>query len=263
MKISGCTIARQAVTLGYPLAESIRSLLPLVDEYIVGVGDGDDGTWGAVQAIGDPRVNAFRSEWDLSRRGGHVIAEQTNKAIDRCTGDWIVYLQADEVLHERDLPRLRADLERHLTGSVESLSFRYLHFYGSFAFVQDNPARWRRRATRAVRNGIGARSFADGCAFVIGDGDSRRKPRGARSPVRVHHYGWARPPELMLTKPMGFARRYPDFGNLRWFDGEHPAVMRDRVAAADWPFDPQINQQWPDWIRRSHVYSRWLIGRLI
>jgi hypothetical protein len=48
MKVSGFTILRQTVRLGYPFTESIRSLLPLVDELVVGVGDGDDGTWEAV-----------------------------------------------------------------------------------------------------------------------------------------------------------------------------------------------------------------------
>ena len=109
MKLSGFTIARQAVRLQYPIVESIRSLLPLVDEYVVGVGDGDDGTWEAVASIGDPRVVMFRSTWDTSLRAGLAISEETNKALCRCTGDWAVYLQADEVLHEHDLPLLQRD----------------------------------------------------------------------------------------------------------------------------------------------------------
>lgn len=278
MKISACTVARGAIDLGYPLVESIRSLLPIVDEYVVGVGDTDDGTWEAVAAIDDPRVKAFRSVWDLSPRGGSVISEETNKALVRCSGDWIVYLQADEVLHERDLPTLRGELE-HRGKEVEALSFRYHHFYGSFAFVQDDPARWYRRATRAVRNGIGAVSIGDGCAFGVASGGNVRKVRGARSEVFVYHYGWARPPELMLTKNKGFDRLYHDEewlvrnrtyperaadvfwerGHLRRFSGDHPAVMRERVAAADWTFESGIERQPPDWIRRPIAYSSWLL----
>jgi hypothetical protein len=34
LRISGFTFARNAVRLGYPLEESIRSVLPLVDEML-------------------------------------------------------------------------------------------------------------------------------------------------------------------------------------------------------------------------------------
>ena len=283
VKVSGFTVARHAVSLGYPLVESIQSLLPLVDEYIVGIGDGDDGTWEAVAAIGDPRVKMFRSTWELSPRGGSVISEETNKALARCTGTWGVYLQADEVLHERDLPLLRDNLERYCDSTVEGLAFRYHHFYGSFAFEQDEPSRWYRRATRAVKLGRGIRSIGDGCAFGVPDDRGGRPVAPVNVPVWVYHYGWVRPPELMLAKNKGFDRlyhdeawlagnrRYPDNaqdvynekGNLRRFRGEHPAVMRTRAAAADWPFNAALERQPPEWIRRPYVYGRWIAVRSI
>src|SRR5690348_12178968 len=98
MRVSGFTIARNAIKFGYPIKESITSLLPLVDELIVGVGDGDDETWDVVTAIGDPKIEPFRSTWDMSKReGGTLLAEQTNIALRRCSGHWAMYLQSDEV----------------------------------------------------------------------------------------------------------------------------------------------------------------------
>ena len=38
-------------------------------------------------------------------------------------------------------------------------------------------------------------------------------------------------------------------GSLKYFTGTHPQVMREKVAAQDWAFDPQIEQQWPAWVR--------------
>ena len=46
MKISGFTIVRNAVKYNYPAVESILSILPLCDEFIVNVGDSDDETLG-------------------------------------------------------------------------------------------------------------------------------------------------------------------------------------------------------------------------
>lgn len=44
MKISGFTIIRNAVLNDYPITEAIRSILPVVDEMIVLVGDSEDET---------------------------------------------------------------------------------------------------------------------------------------------------------------------------------------------------------------------------
>ena len=85
MKVSGFTIVRNAIKYGYPVDKSVQSLLPLVDELVVGVGDSDDGTWDLVTGIGDPKIKPFRSVWDMTKReGGVVLSEQTNIALARC-----------------------------------------------------------------------------------------------------------------------------------------------------------------------------------
>lgn len=274
MRISGFTIARQAVALGYPLEESLRSLLPLVDELIVGVGDAEDGTWELVQSIGDARIKAFRSAWDLSHdRGGEVLSEQTNRAMERCSGDWGFYLQADEVLHEDEIPAVRAAIERCHLSAVEGISLRYYHFFGSYEVIQDDPVAFYPRATRAVRLGAGVRSAGDACGFLHVDGDRTRRLRRADIGAHVYHYGWARPPEVMRRKQRnlqsfyGFAPRDDDDifaarGNLRLFRGTHPAVMRARVAAQDWSFDPRLEEQPPEWLRRGMGYARFILDRL-
>lgn len=280
MKISGCTIARDAVRLDYPLAESLRSLLPLVDELIVAVGDCDDGTWELVQGIGDPRIRAFRTTWDLGRRE-NVLSDETNKALDRCTGDWAVYLQADEVLHEDDLALVRASIARYHGTRVEGLSFRYLHFYGSYRTVQDHPRWFYRRATRAVRLGAGVRSAGDACGFLVAGPDGSRRLHRAHVAARVFHYGWVRPPEIMARKQLnlegifdgpaaiaGSDERevasgiYATLGHLRAFHGSHPAVMRERIARCAWSFDPRLDEQAPRWLRLARVYLEWSRGDL-
>jgi len=44
MKTSGFTFLRNAQKLGYPFLESIRSILPIVDEFIIALGPCDDRT---------------------------------------------------------------------------------------------------------------------------------------------------------------------------------------------------------------------------
>ena len=46
MKVSGFSICRNAVKFDYPIVEAIRSALPVVDEFVVNVGQSNDGTVG-------------------------------------------------------------------------------------------------------------------------------------------------------------------------------------------------------------------------
>ncbi len=81
MKISGFTIIRNAVINDYPIVEAIRSILPVVDEMIILVGNSDDDTVGLMQSINDPKIKIHHSVWDASlRTGGSVLAVETNKA---------------------------------------------------------------------------------------------------------------------------------------------------------------------------------------
>ena len=270
MKVSGFTILRQTEHLGYPFRESIRSLLPLVDELVIGVGDGDDGTWEAVQEIGDAKIRAFRSAWDAARRrGGEEIARQTNLALQRCTGDWAVYLQADEVLHEADLDRIDAAMRRHLRRRTEGLLFTYLHFFGSYDVVAAGWPAWYPRAVRIVKLGADVRSSGDGCGFTL---FQQGRPRGlikADSEARVFHYGWCGDKTWQLEKrrnlerlysadDAGIERRYrasaesPGDGaqqqpHLRRFTGAHPRVMAQRVRAQSWTFEPDFQPRWRSW----------------
>jgi len=44
IRASGFTFLRNAVKLDYPADESIRSVLPIVDDFIVNIGLSEDGT---------------------------------------------------------------------------------------------------------------------------------------------------------------------------------------------------------------------------
>lgn len=278
MKVSGFTIARNAVKFGYPIKESLTSLLPLVDELIVGVGDGEDDTWDVVAGMGDSRIKPFHSAWDMSKReGGTLLSEQTNIALERCTGDWAMYLQSDEILHEADIATIRHQMERHLNQRTEALSFLYVHFYGSYRTVQDNWCAWYRREVRAVKTGRGIVSVGDAAGFKLNEGGSLRRLIRADSCARVYHYGWVRPPAVMFQKQQNVVRLYeadstaaaiPEMariteerpyamlGHLMEFKGSHPAPMRELAARQDWSFEARIESQPPRWRRYvSLVFS--------
>lgn len=248
-RVSGFTFVRNGVRFGYPFRESILSLLPAVDELIVNVGIGEDDTLAEVRELAAEysKIKVIESAWDESlRSGGRVLAEQTNIALAACRGDWAVYLQADEVLHEDDYMWTLDALKRaHKREDVEGLLFDYLHFYSDFSTINWNPSAYRHEV-RAVRLGRNVRSVGDAQGFRIDDGSpSGKKLRVLRANSRIYHYGWVRPQPVMQEKTVAFDSLYhasgPGTGDnykykhiygLQKFTGTHPLVMRDRISAA-------------------------------
>ena len=112
MKVSGFTFLRNGQKLGYPFVASIRSVLPLVDEFVVALGASEDDTEKLVREIGDPKIRIIPTQWNERIRSdysvkGYVYGQQKSIALFNCTGDWAFYLEGDELVHEDDLPKIR------------------------------------------------------------------------------------------------------------------------------------------------------------
>ena len=265
-KISGFTLVRNGVKFDYPFIESMKSLLPLVDELVVNVGYGDDDTLEQVQKFardaGQGKVLVFESEWPLNdpekRKSGLILSEQTNLALDRCQYDWCIYLQADEVLHEEDYPKIQEIKKEVLRDpEAEAVVFEYRHFYGSYQVVQKTRSAYRREI-RMVKKSSGARSVGDAQSFL---GPEDTKLDALLTDARIFHYGWVRPPEAMFEKNIfmdqlyhgeqkageslphsGTNYQYKRFWGLwkfnRAYPGEtHPRIMRERILKRDWNWD--------------------------
>src|SRR5918998_4997626 len=134
--ISGFTLVRNAIKLDFPVEASIRSILPICDEVVVNVGRSEDETLDLIRSIDDPKIRILETEWDMSRRNT-VLGHETLRAMRTCRNPWGVYIQADEVLHERGAAELVRAIQQHDSDpGVEGLLVRYLHFYGGLG----NPA---------------------------------------------------------------------------------------------------------------------------
>src|SRR5690606_9465568 len=96
MTISGFTFVRNASNLYYPVRPSIESILPIVDEFVIALGDcdPDDRTREEIEAINSPKIRIIDTVWDLKKYPhGTEYAHQTDVAKAACKGDWLFYLQ--------------------------------------------------------------------------------------------------------------------------------------------------------------------------
>ncbi len=260
MKVSGFTFVRNAVKYDYPVVESVLSLLPLVDELIICLGNSEDGTTDLLQKLNDPKIKIVPSVWDDNlREGGRVLAVETDKALKQVSpeSDWCIYLQADEVIHEDDYPIVRKAMHDHLHNEkVEGLLFNYIHFYGNYAHVGSS-RRWYRHEIRVIRNNRGIYSYRDAQGFKV-DG---RPLNVKRINARIFHYGWVKNPLLQQEKQKNFHKLwhseekvrqmvrdvdfdYSKIDLLKPFSGTHPAVMWPRINRQDWTlnFDTSKNK---------------------
>ena len=260
MKVSGFTIIKNAVINGYPIVEAITSILPVVDEMIVLVGDCDDDTQGLIEAIGDPKIKIHHSVWDKNlRKGGAVLAVETDKAFKLIDPEstWAFYIQADEVIHEKYYDAIKKGCEQYKDDKkVQGLLFKYTHFYGTYDYIGDS-RKWYNREVRIIRNDKSIQSYKDAQGFRVGKKKLNVKPIDAS----VYHYGWVKSPEQMMkkSKNMGLLWNtdeeaqsflqlpdyfdYSDFDSLAKFTDTHPSVMKNRVAAKNWDVELDITKK--------------------
>ncbi|MBU6399833.1 MAG: hypothetical protein KGS61_05895 [Verrucomicrobia bacterium] len=251
MRISGFTFIRNGNALGYPFVPAIRSLLPLCDEVIVNVPRSTDATRASVEAIGDPKIRILDSGWDDAERvGDPIMRRHTDLALEQCTGDWCVYIQGDEVLHEATLPALRASMERELANAaVQGLLVDYTNFYGSF-WTEVYSFGWYYQEVRVVRRDPRIRAWGGAQGFRSTDG---QKLWVKKSGGRYFHYGHALEPTQARKKYANLetlygnteklqaveqrpARFYEDNEKVKPFTGTHPAVMREIIERATWTY---------------------------
>ena len=261
MKVSGFSVIKNAVIFGYPVSESIRSVIPLCDEFIVAVGDSSDGTRQLIESINDPRIKIIDTVWDENlRTGGRVLASETNKAFNAVAQDtdWAFYIQGDEVVHEKYVDNIRGAMLKYLPDQkVDGLLFKYLHFWGSYDYVGQS-SRWYKNEIRVIRNDRNIYSYRDAQGF--------RKQHNQKLKVKpieayIYHYGWVREPKAMLNKALGVGKYWSEEGYdekkirfdenefdyneidaLEKFTGTHPAVMHERIAKMNWKFDYDISR---------------------
>jgi hypothetical protein len=152
--LSGFTIVRNAVKLDFPIVPAIRSVLEVCDEVVVNVGKSEDETRDLVASIADPRVRILDTDWDFTKKN-IMLSIETQRAMEACRGTWGIYIQADEVLHERGAHILKQKVaEWDRDKRVEGLLVQYLHFYGGFDRIATS-RRWYRREVRCIRLGGG------------------------------------------------------------------------------------------------------------
>lgn len=155
MNIVGILSVRDAVGLDYPFTAVVNSMSELCDKIIVGVDSRfpadyplldvtNAGVWGKL-VIQDRNWN------DSNINAGSEIAHQMDQLVksarEEYKADWVVVLQADEVLHEKDCDMIRSFCSRAPKGT-KGFSMERLYFWEDLKTVRQD---WNADLIRVFR----------------------------------------------------------------------------------------------------------------
>ncbi len=240
-KISGFTIVRNATILEYPFKESVLSVLPLCDEFIINCGDSEDDTVEIVKELEreyPEKIKVLYTQWTRENQsGGFQLKKQSDLALAQAKGDWCLYIQADEVLHEADHSRILEAIEKaSLRPEVDGIVFNYIHFYGNFSY-QIRGRNWYRKEVRAFKNGRQIEAFRDAQGFR----KEGKRIKVIPSDARVFHYGYVRTSQSLRKK----AEQMAQWWGEKVIDSPESFLLKRHVGLS------KFNQTHPKWMERK------------
>jgi glycosyltransferase involved in cell wall biosynthesis len=242
VKISGFTFLYNVLKNDYPFIESIKSLLPLVDEYVILLLESDDGTEEKLMENYDKKMRIIKVKKE-NIKFPISFGYYTTMALRECTGDFCFYLQADEVLHEKYIPYIKTALEFFKNKKhVEGFLLKYKHFFGNYKLYHEGYG-WYEKEIRIVRNIPEIFSFKNAKSFRKKVNGEIRRVKCVLLDAYIYHYGWVKPKEVMIKKLDYFHKikgekwdkkienPYTNVYGLKKFKESHPDCMKRRIKS--------------------------------
>lgn len=212
--LTGLTLIKDGDRLGYPWQLCIKNMAKVCDTIEVAVGNSSDDTveqaLRLTQEIRSPEIMLHLREWNMQNTGdGSELAKQANEALAHATGEWILYLQADEFIHEEDHQKLR-DLIEAQPENVDQIELYRTYFWGDLQ-------------TRAPQFEIYlGRVFRNGRYSVGGDGmhivPNRNSGSIVRSEIPIYHYSRIGDESIVTTRIRNLDQLFLDTETINQFE---------------------------------------------
>ena len=154
MKVTGILSLSKAVQLHYPFPVVVSSLSRMCCDVIVGVDPTHPEDRKVIESMGLPNIQIVDSVWDReNRKGGTEIAikmDELTALAKKQLSDWVVVMQADEVLHDKDFKRINSFMERYIETDVNGFSMERVYFWKDLDTVRED---WQAKLVRVFKPG--------------------------------------------------------------------------------------------------------------
>lgn len=172
MLITGLTLIKDGNLLKYPWKICISNLSSLCDEVIVNLGDSTDDTKEELFELSEllGNVKVFEYTWSLKPTGdGTELSKQANHVLSEASGDWIIYMQADEMIHERDHSFIRSAI-KNVDEDITQFELYRSYFWRTLSSRNSKYEIWLGRIFKANTHEVGG----DGMYLIRFKGEVER-----------------------------------------------------------------------------------------
>lgn len=251
--------AANVTIMDYPLEEAVYTALQICDEAVIVMGQSQDDTeqrvWSIFEGYEPGRV-VMCKQYFVYDRGWQQ--RWWNFAVAQTDAEWLLWLDADEAIHEGKVGKIHDLMEKPDCGLIR---FPFLHFYATKDYAIRMPLVHN---TRMGRRSIGYRMVNwctdqtpnnAACQVVFGlDGIEANAHSWEGEYIEdvdapIYHYGWCRDATALAISQVKHRAWYADGGGLergtipmvrphpfdvkgklsngrlaRW-EGSHPAIM--------------------------------------
>ena len=185
LTISSYLMIKNGIEFGFPFEQCIEAAAKATDEVVVVDGGSTDGTWEKLRdlqrKLRDTLV-IFQHEWDMDNPT--LFGDEKTYARELCSGDYVLQLDADEIIHEHEPRSLYTLIENHQDSDI--LDLPCINFYGDndHIRIEDNCWKWRiskndkriihgvhKQARQEQEDGTVSmdKKISDGCEYIYSD----------------------------------------------------------------------------------------------
>ena len=186
--ITGILSISNGSGLKYPYPVVVSNLQRFCDDVIVGVDPNFPLDRSTLELLNFSNVKLVDAVWNLeNRQGGTEIALQMDNLVDLAKeqgSDWVVVMQADELIHDEDFSMLRAFMERYAGSDTHGFSMERIYFWKDLKTIRTD---WNARMVRI---------FQPGAYSFLAEGTSKdgmysgpvKKGVEVYLPYKIYHY---------------------------------------------------------------------------
>jgi glycosyltransferase involved in cell wall biosynthesis len=224
VKLSIYTAVRDGLRNDYHIEAMLRHHLDFADEIVVNEGYSRDRTYEVVAKL-HPKIRVFRSDWRMPNNI-HWSLGFKEAARRECTGDWCIYLDADEFIPEWEFDKIREEIS---TTKEIILGATMINFYGNYRVFHEDPKRigWPYRKMVIHQNRVDIEFWGDGSNVRL-RGEEVLSDSVATQ-FTIHHFGMVRHAGVLREKWWIQGRKRA--GRATWMK---PPLAVFRALPHDW-----------------------------
>jgi glycosyltransferase involved in cell wall biosynthesis len=248
--LGAAIVIRNGNELDFSWRECIKSVLPVCDEVVVCDGQSTDGTQEEIRSWmrREPKLKLCVWDWPDPKGDPDFFVRWINYAREHLSTKWHLQLDADEILHEKSHPLVRAFIEQ---GVQTAICTRY-NFWGDHRHLIPEGHCLGKKVIRIAPQRIWLAS--DGSHPMGAEACMMAKPSG----VEIFHYGF-------LRKRQAFFKKERLLQNY-FFNSYDPRLEKAETFKGNWMEMPGLCGDWENKLdpyegRHPKIIHEWLKER--